>query len=348
MNILDITLKELEVFLEENNFKKFRAKQILHWVYKKGVFTFDEMLNLPNDLQKFLNEKSVVIPLKQIEQKISKDGTVKWLFEVVTDKGKEAIETVYIPEDERGTLCISSQVGCTLNCKFCHTGTMMWKKNLLPSEIIGQVLYAKKYLEDFNGEQKKLTNIVFMGMGEPLLNYDNVVTTCRSLIDKVGLDFSWKKITISTSGIAPKIRQMIDDVRTGLAISFHAPTDELRTEIMPINKKYPIDNLLSACKDYIEATGQVVTLEYVMLDGVNDHQSHAYKLAELVSTYKTKVNLIPFNPWPGTIYKKSPSATIRNFAKILQNRGVETTIRKTRGEDILAACGQLANTTTLT
>jgi 23S rRNA (adenine2503-C2)-methyltransferase len=338
MNLLDLNLIELENLLKENGFEKFRAKQIWDLIFKQGDWELKSQNNLPEKLINFIKEKTHIFPVKIKTEQKSKDGTIKWLVEV---EGKKNVEMVYIPEERRNTLCISSQVGCTLNCKFCHTGTEIWKKNLSPAEIIGQVLLAKKQIGDFIKNSKTLTNIVFMGMGEPLLNYENVRKSCEILVDKNALDFSWKKITISTSGIVPNIIKMADEVKTSLAISFHAPNDELRTEIMPINKKYPIEMLLNACKNYIEKTKQMVTLEYVMLDGVNDSAEHAHELAQLTKRYKTKINLIPFNPWPGCEYKRTPMKKIKEFADIIENNNIGISIRKNRGNDILAACGQL-------
>jgi len=338
INFFTLNFQELEEFLVTNNFKKFRASQIYQWVFKNGEDNFTNMVNLPKDLRNFLNSNFNIPGLKLVTEQKSNDGTIKWLF---ANQDNKKIETVYIPEEKRGTLCISSQIGCTLNCKFCHTGTQLLEKNLDINEIISQIFLAKKLINDFKNSKKLITNIVFMGMGEPMLNYDNVKKASEILLAKNSFDFSAKKITISSSGIIPKIDQMADDLKVGLAISFHAANDKTRTEIMPINKKYPINDLLKSCENYASKTGQIITFEYVMLKDINDSDIDAKDLIKLTKNLPIKFNLIPFNPWPGVAYECSSNNRIHKFSKLLQDAGIYVTIRKNRGNDILAACGQL-------
>ncbi len=338
INFFTLNIQELEDFLITNNFKKFRASQINQWVFKNGEDNFANMANLPKDLRNLLSSNFIITSLKLVTEQKSNDGTIKWLF---ANQDNKKIETVYIPEEKRGTLCISSQIGCTLNCKFCHTGTQLLEKNLDANEIISQIFLAKKLINDFKNSKKLITNIVFMGMGEPMLNYDNVKKASEILLAKNSFDFSAKKITISSSGIIPKIDQMADDLKVGLAISFHAANDKTRTEIMPINKKYPINDLLKSCKNYASKTGQIITFEYVMLKDINDSDIDARDLIKLTKNLPIKFNLIPFNPWPGVSYECSSNNRIHKFSRLLQDAGIYVTIRKNRGNDILAACGQL-------
>ena len=337
-NIFDLSYNELVLALQQEGFAKYRAAQIWNWLYKRGVDDFSEMHNIAKKLQQYLQANFMVNPLKIVTEQKSQDGTIKWLFALAD--GKE-IETVFIPEEKRGTLCISSQVGCTLNCKFCHTGTQLWQKNLTRAEIIAQIFFAKQLIGEFSSEKRLITNIVFMGMGEPLLNYDNVKQACKIIISPESFDFSWRKVTISTSGIIPAIAQMQNELKVGLAISLHASNNELRTEIMPINKKYPLAELLAVCKAYILKTDQKIMLEYVMLENVNDSQEHAAELIKMAKDMPVKFNLIPFNSWPGCAYKSSSNNRIHRFSELLFKAGIEAPIRKTRGADILAACGQL-------
>jgi 23S rRNA (adenine2503-C2)-methyltransferase len=338
INFFSLTTEELAENLLKNNFQKFRISQIYQWIFKNGVDNFDNMVNLPKNLREYLKSNFIITNLKLVTEQKSLDGTIKWLFATHDNK---KIETVFIPEEKRGTLCISSQIGCTLNCKFCHTGTQLLEKNLDAAEIISQIFLAKKLINDFKNAKKLITNIVFMGMGEPLLNYENVKQATIMLIAKNHFDFSAKKITISTSGIIPQIDKMAEELKVGLAISFHAANDKTRTEIMPINKKYPIEQLLSCCKNYAEKTSQTITFEYVMLKDINDHDEDAKTLIKLTKELPIKFNLIPFNPWPSVKYECSSNNRIHKFSQILQDAGIYVTIRKTRGEDILAACGQL-------
>ena len=321
--------------------KPFRAKQIWNWIYARGVKSFDEMTNISKETREVLSQNFSFEHPQISKDLTSSDGTRKWLIKFSDCR---EVETVFIPEETRGTLCISSQVGCTLSCKFCHTGTQTWVRNLEFHEIVAQILLTKDLLCDWNKKERKLTNIVFMGMGEPFFNYENVAKAVRILNDSDGLDLSARKITISTSGLVPEILRAADELKTNLAISLHATNDKLRTEIMAINKKYPLAELLSACKIYNRKNpNQKITFEYVMLNGVNDSEIHAQELVNLVRKFNlnVKINLIPFNPWNDCAYDCSKSEQILNFQKKLKNAGLISPIRKTRGDDVLAACGQL-------
>lgn len=341
MNLIGLNQKYLEEKLVELEEKPFRAKQIWNWIYGRGATSFDQMTDISKKTREVLAQ-SFSIDRPQISKDLTAfDGTRKWL--VKFEDGKE-VEAVFIPEESRGTLCISSQVGCTLACKFCHTGTQTLVRNLTTYEIISQILIAKDLLEDWDKNNRRLTNVVFMGMGEPLFNYDNVAQTVHILKDNQGLDFSARKITISTSGLVPEILKCAQELKTTLAISLHASNDELRTDIMAINKKYPLDELMKACQEYNRLIpNQKITFEYVMLSGVNDGKEHAQELVNLINRYnlKAKINLIPFNPWLGCDYTNSQRKTIENFQNILKNAKLVAPIRKTRGEDVMAACGQL-------
>jgi 23S rRNA (adenine2503-C2)-methyltransferase len=339
-HFLDHSYDSLISELVEKGEKKFRAKQIWQWVYQRGVSSFDEMSNIPAALRQSLSE---TIPLERLElsnEQISVDGTRKWLLAL--PDGNE-IETVYIPEKHRGTLCVSSQVGCTLNCTFCHTGTQRLVRNLTAAEIIGQLLFAKDRLEDWNQEgQAKVTNIVLMGMGEPLLNYEPVKLAVLTMLDEQGLNLSKRRVTLSTSGIVPYIQKCGDEIGVNLAISLHACRDDLRDEIVPINKKYPLKELLESCKNYPASHEyRRITFEYVMLDQINDSDEDAHALIDLIKDIPAKVNLIPFNPWPGSPYQCSSKERIKAFSSIVEKAGYASPVRKPRGDDILAACGQL-------
>ncbi|MBP7709943.1 MAG: 23S rRNA (adenine(2503)-C(2))-methyltransferase RlmN [Rickettsiales bacterium] len=321
--------------------KPFRAKQIWNWIFARGVKTFDEMSNVSKEMREVLAQNFSLNRPEISKDILSNDGTRKWLVRFSDCK---EVEVVFIPEETRGTLCISSQVGCTLACKFCHTGTQMLVRNLEFHEIVAQILIAKDHLADWDKNNRKLTNIVFMGMGEPFFNYENVAKAVKVLNDSEGLDFSNRKITISTSGLVPEILRCADELKTNLAISLHATNDKLRTDIMAINKKYPLKDLLAACKTYnTKNPNQKITFEYVMLKGVNDQDLHARELVNLInrSNVNVKINLIPFNPWDGCEYGRTDIEQILKFQQILKNSGVISPIRKTRGEDVLAACGQL-------
>lgn len=328
----------------------FRAKQVWTWMYKRGLRDFAGMNNLPKDLRETLAAQFAIDRPAVAQEQKSTDGTVKWLL---TMSDGQQVETVFIPEDERGTLCVSSQVGCTLTCRFCHTGTQRLVRNLGAHEIVQQVMHARDALNEWPRENEKsdqardrdgdrLTNIVFMGMGEPLYNYENVSAAIRILLDENGLNLSKRRVTLSTSGVVPQIRQCGDELGVNLAISLHATTDTQRSEIMPINNKYPLAELLDACRSYPGVgPSRKITFEYVMLDGVNDSDDDARRLVQLLRDIPAKVNLIPFNIWPGAAYAPSTPARVRSFAAILGKAGLESPIRRPRGEDILAACGQL-------
>lgn len=345
--LIGLTLPEMIAALEAHGLPKFRAKQVWHWVYHRGVTDFEAMTNLPRDLRDTLIEKfSIERPGVMTEQK-STDGTMKWLL-VMADG--QQIEMVFIPESDRGTLCVSSQVGCTLTCRFCHTGTQPLVRNLGPHEILQQIMYARDVLGEWPvaGEKKDanqgrdLTNIVLMGMGEPLYNYANVAKAMQICMDEEGLGISKRRITLSTSGVVPQIVQCGEELNVNLAISLHAPNDAVRSEIMPINNKYPLAELLDACRNYPGLSdNRRITFEYVMLKDVNDSDDQARELAQLLRGIPCKVNLIPFNPWPNSPYECSSGNRIHAFARILNGEGYDAPIRKTRGQDILAACGQL-------
>ena len=340
INLLGMSQDMLEQFFAERDEKPFRARQVMQWIYQRNVLDFDEMTDLSKKLRERLHEDaSIVLPRVQARHD-STDGTVKWLF--ATDCG-QAVETVFIPEPGRGTLCISSQVGCALDCAFCATGAQGFNRNLTAAEIIGQVFVANSELPRRDNGEPAVTNVVFMGMGEPLANYRNVIPVLRLLISDWGYGLSRRRVTISTSGIVPHIDKLGDDCNVSLAVSLHAPNDELRDSIVPINKLHPIRDLLAACWDYAaKHSNRFITFEYVMLRGVNDSLDHADELFALLRNKPAKVNLIPFNPFPGTVFKRSSAETIRHFQNRLRERGLVATTRKTRGDDIDAACGQLA------
>ena len=320
-----------------------RVNQVWGWIYNKGVSSIDEMttlsLGLREELKKHHNLNRPVIS----DEQTSEDGTKKWLLKF--NDGSE-IETVFIPDDERGTLCVSSQVGCTLNCTFCHTGTQRLVRNLSSQEIISQVVVAKDSLEEWCEEPRKITNIVMMGMGEPLYNFEGVRDGILTMSDDAGLSISKRKITLSTSGIVPKIKMAGDEIGSMLAISLHATNNDLRNEIVPINKKYPIEELLEACRNYPGlSNSKRITFEYVMLKGVNDSEAEARDLVKLISGIPAKINLIPFNSWPGSSYECSDWDQIEKFGNIVNRGGYASPIRTPRGEDISAACGQLKSDT---
>ena len=323
--------------------EKFRAKQIWHWIYHHGETNITKMATISNELRKQIS-KFYKIERPVIENhQLSTDGTQKWLIKL---EDNNLIETVFIPESNRGTLCVSSQVGCTLNCKFCFTGTQTMVRNLTTQEILSQLLLARDQLSDWpNTNQRKISNIVFMGMGEPLYNYENVKQAVLIMGDKEGIKLSTKRITLSTSGIVPQILDWGNEVDSRLAISLHATNDELRNNIVPINKKYPLKNLIQACRDYPRAkNSKRITFEYVMLKGINDSVSDAKQLVKMIAGIPAKINLIPFNPWPNSPYECSNRDQIKKFSDIINNAGYASPVRKTRGQDIMAACGQLKST----
>ena len=344
IDLIGLSLKEISETLINKDLiqakEKFRSKQLWHWLYFRGETDFDKMTTVSKDLRKKLKDHFIIRRPKVKSHQISKDGTQKWLLEL---NDSNLIETVFIPEENRGTLCVSSQVGCTLNCKFCFTGTQKLVRNLTSSEIISQLLLAKDNLSDWpNGKDRKISNIVFMGMGEPLYNYENVKNAAEIMGDKEGIQLSTKRITLSTSGIVPEIIKWGNEVDSRLAISLHATNDELRNDIVPINKKFPLKDLIKACREYPRSkNSKRITFEYVMLKGVNDTAQDARKLVKLISGIPAKINLIPFNPWPNSPYECSSKEEIKKFSDIIKNAGYASPVRKTRGQDIMAACGQL-------
>lgn len=339
-NLLGMSQDMLEQYFVDHGDKPFRARQVLQWIYQRGVTDFDEMTDLSKSLRAWLGDKAE-IRLPEIQSRHdSADGTVKWLF---NSGSGQAVETVFIPEPGRGTLCISSQVGCALDCAFCATGAQGFNRNLTSAEIIGQVWHAINELPRRENGDPAVTNIVFMGMGEPLANYRNVVPVLKLLVSDYSYGLSRRRVTISTSGLVPVLEKLGDECNVSLAVSLHATNDELRDEIVPVNKLHPIARLLDACWAYTEKhSGRFITFEYVMLRGVNDSLAHADELAELLIGKPAKVNLIPFNPFPDTRFQRSSADTITHFQNRLRQRGLVATTRKTRGEDIDAACGQLA------
>lgn len=345
-NLVGLSRAELAAVMAELGEKPFRAKQLWHWIYHRGETDFAAMTTLSKDFRARLTETHVVRRPAVNQALISKDGTRKWLLSL--PDGQE-VETVYIPEEDRGTLCVSSQVGCTLTCKFCHTGTQRLVRNLSPAEIVGQIMVARDDLGEWPkddsevpAEGRKITNIVLMGMGEPLYNYDNVATAMKIAMDNEGLSISKRKITLSTSGVVPEMERCGRELDVNLAVSLHATDDETRSKIMPINNKYPLKMLLDACRNYPGThNARRITFEYVMLKGVNDSDQDAKRLIRLLKDIPAKVNLIPFNPWPGSFFECSDAARIKRFADILSAAHISSPVRATRGDDILAACGQL-------
>ena len=389
-SLVGLTRDQLTEALKPLGVEPFRTKQIWQWIYAKGATEFSAMTNIAKPVQEKLAESFSLARAGISRNAVSFDDTQKWLLKFAD---KNEVETVFSPDPPRGTLCVSSQVGCTLSCTFCHTGTQRLVRNLTAGEIITQLLVARDGLNEWpgkppstqgtrvagNGEPhregersggtpprgkaanqkqtfarspdfapRSLTNVVFMGMGEPLFNYDNVVRACNIMMDADGLKLSRRKITVSTSGVVPKMRDLAHDVGCNLAVSLHAVTDELRNEIVPINRKYPIAELLEACRDYQKiVSDRHIMFEYVMLNGVNDSPEDAHALVKLLKGIRSKVNLIPFNPWPGSPYTCSSNNRIHAFGRILIAAGIASPIRKTRGEDIMAACGQLKSASEL-
>lgn len=340
VNLLDFDLPQLTAFFEEIGEKPFRAKQLLRWMHRFGEDDFGRMSDLAKSLREKLGTTAVVQPPRLMREQLSDDGTRKWLLDVGTGNG---VETVFIPEDDRGTLCISSQVGCALECSFCSTGRQGFNRNLTVAEIIGQLWWANKALgRDPKGE-RIISNVVMMGMGEPLANFDNVVTALNLMLNDHAYGLSRRRVTVSTSGLIPAMDRLRDACPVALAVSLHAPNDALRNQLVPINKKYPLKELMAACKRYIEkAPRDFVTFEYVMLAGINDTATHAHELIALTRDVPCKFNLIPFNPFPQSGFERSSPEAVRGFRDMLVDAGLVTTTRKTRGDDIDAACGQLA------
>ena len=339
VNLLDLDEAGLRAFFESIGEKPFRAQQVLKWIYHHAVTDIGAMTNLGIALREKLNLVAEIKLPEIIREQRSNDGTVKWLMGF---HGGNAVETVYIPEPKRGTLCISSQVGCALNCSFCATGAQGFARNLTCGEIIGQVWLAARALGHERNGQRRITNIVMMGMGEPLLNFDAVVSAMSLMRNDLGFGFAAKRVTLSTAGLVPGIKRLRESIDVALAVSLHAPVDEVRTELVPLNRKYPIAELMQACREYVsDKHKRTVTFEYTLIDGVNDHPEHARKLVKLLRTLRSKLNLIPFNPFPGTKYRCSSQERIVQFQEIVMRGGLIATVRKTRGEDIDAACGQL-------
>ena len=344
-NLLDFDLDGLAVFCEQLGEKRFRATQLFRWIHQKGAQDFDAMSDLAKSLREKLKTSAHIAPLKPLSRHDSADGTVKWLFDVGNG---DAVETVFIPSEERGTLCISSQAGCAVGCRFCSTGHQGFSRNLSSGEILSQLWFAEHTLRrEFNTEERVISNVVMMGMGEPLQNYSALVPALRAMLDDHGYGLSRRRVTVSTSGVVPMIDRLGEDCPVALAVSLHAPTDALRDQLVPLNKKYPISELMDACRRYLtHAPRDFITFEYCMLDGVNDQPEHARALIDLVQSPRdaskrihAKFNLIPFNPFPESGLTRSNAATVNAFADVLSKAGIVTTVRKTRGDDIDAACG---------
>lgn len=346
VNLLDYDLEGLAVFCGRLGEKRYRAVQLFRWIHQKGVSNFDEMSDLAKSFREKLKVVAHVKSLDVISEHISSDGTIKWLFDV---GGGDAVEAVFIPEEDRGTLCISSQAGCAVGCRFCSTGHQGFSRNLKTGEIVAQLWFAEHFLrEHLHRNERVISNVVMMGMGEPLQNYSELLPALRVMLDDHGYGLSRRRVTVSTSGVVPMIDRLAQDCPVALAVSLHAPEDSLRDNLVPLNKKYPIAELLDACNRYLaHAPRDFITFEYCMLDGVNDQAEHANQLVSLIRRYSSggvwcKFNLIPFNPFPASGLIRSTPEQVKVFAKILSDAGIVTTIRKTRGDDIDAACGQLA------
>ena len=346
VNLLDFDREGLAAYCEQLGEKRFRATQLFRWIHRGGVADFAQMSDLAKSLRDKLAAHAVVRPLPVVSEHTSEDGTVKWLFDVGAGN---AVETVFIPEDDRGTLCISSQAGCAVGCRFCSTGHQGFSRNLSTGEILAQLWFAEHFLRKHLGTPDRvISNVVMMGMGEPLQNYQALVPALRIMLDDHGYGLSRRRVTVSTSGVVPMIDRLGEDCPVALAVSLHAPNDELRDKLVPLNRKYPVADLLDACNRYLEhAPRDFITFEYCMLDGVNDLPEHARELAQLVQHHagrgvSCKLNLIPFNPFPASGLVRSPQHRVQAFAKLLSDAGIVTTVRKTRGDDIDAACGQLA------
>ena len=340
INLLDYDGPGLVALFAEFGEKPFRATQVLRWIHRFGQSDFDAMTDIAKGMREKLKATAVIQPPAIISDQVSEDGTRKFLIDVGAGN---AIETVFIPENDRGTLCISTQAGCALDCAFCSTGKQGFNRNLTVAEIIGQLWLANRALGHDPKGERIVSNVVLMGMGEPLANFDNVVTALRLMLDDHAYGLSRRRVTLSTSGIVPAIERLREACPVSLAVSLHAPTDALRDQLVPINRKYPLSELLAACREYLKvAPRDFITFEYVMLDGINDSDDDARMLIALIHDVPCKFNLIPFNPFPNSYFRRSPAERIRRFAEILLSAGIVTTTRKTRGDDIDAACGQLA------
>ena len=354
-NLLDFTLPRLTAHFATLGEKPFRAKQVFRWLHQRGADNFDAMTDLAKGLRATLAANMAIVAPSVMTEHVSRDGTVKWLLDVGTGNG---IEVVYIPEEDRGTLCVSSQVGCALDCKFCSTGRQGFNRNLTVAEIIGQLWFANRRIAELAAEGKvaarryedaeilsprPVTNVVMMGMGEPLNNLDNVADAMEIMLDDHGYGLSRRRVTLSTSGVVPMIARLKARLPVALAVSLHAPNDALRTSIMPINASYPLEQLLAACNDYLEvAPRDFITFEYVMLDGVNDSPDNAREVIEIMKRVPSKLNLIPFNPFADSGFARSRDDRLYRFRELVLAAGFVVTVRKTRGDDIDAACGQLA------
>jgi 23S rRNA (adenine2503-C2)-methyltransferase len=342
-NLLDFDLDGLAAYCDRLGEKRFRAQQLFRWIHQRGESDFAAMSDLAKSLREKLAGVAEVKPLAVVSEQASTDGTIKWLFDVGNG---DAVETVFIPEDDRGTLCVSSQAGCAVGCRFCSTGHQGFSRNLTTGEIVAQLWYAEHHLRKrlkLAAGERAITNVVMMGMGEPLQNYSALVPALRTMLHDHAYGLSRRRVTVSTSGVVPMIDRLREDCPVALAVSLHAPGDALRDELVPLNRKYPIAELLEACNRYLDAAPRdFITFEYCMLDGVNDTPEHARALVEISRRVSCKFNLIPFNPFPESGLKRSPRERVTAFASVLQDAGVITTVRKTRGDDIDAACGQLA------
>ena len=338
-NLLGLDADALERFFAELGEKPFRARQVLRWIHQQGEADFSRMSDLAKSLREKLAAAACVEAPAIVGDTLAEDGTRKWLVKV---DGANAVEAVFIPEANRGTLCVSSQAGCVLDCAFCATGKQGFNRNLTTAEIIGQLWFASKELKT-EEDPRPISNVVMMGMGEPLLNLDNVVPALRLMLDDNAYGLSRRRVTVSTSGVIPGMDRLREECPVALAVSLHAPNDALRDQLVPVNRKYPIRDLVAACNRYLErAPRDFITMEYVMLDGVNDADAHARELVKLAGRVRCKFNLIPFNPFPRSEFRRSPPERIARFADILRRAGLTVTTRKTRGDDIAAACGQLA------
>jgi len=355
INLLGIDGPALVDLVGQWGGKPFRARQLQRWIHRRSVDAFEQMTDLARDFRQQLADVCTIHAPRAVSRHVSADGTRKWLFDVGNNN---AVETVFIPEDDRGTLCISSQAGCTVGCPFCSTGHQGFNRNLSTAEIIGQLWHARRELESDAGAarlpsgnrdgqndapDRVISNVVMMGMGEPLLNYDQVLGALRLMLDDNAYGLSRRRVTVSTSGVVPMMDRLARDCPVALAVSLHAPNDALRERLVPLGRKYPLGELLAACNRYLQtAPRDFITFEYVMLDGVNDGDQHARELITIAAQVRCKLNLIPFNPFPQSDLKRSPPARVRDFARRLMDAGIITTVRKTRGDDIAAACGQLA------
>ena len=343
-NLLDLDSEGMEKFFAGLGEKPFRARQVLKWIHRRGAADFAAMTDIAKDLRAKLDASAAIVPPVVVGDGTAPDGTRKWLLKV---DGANAVEAVFIPVDGRGTLCVSSQAGCTLDCVFCATGKQGFNRNLSAGEIIGQLWLANRALGFHTGGPRAVSNVVFMGMGEPMLNLDAVIPAARLMIDDNGYGLSRRRVTVSTSGVVPGMDRLAAECPVALAVSLHAPDDALRNRLVPINRKYPIRELIKACNRYLEkAPRDFITMEYVMLDGVNDSDAQAKALLGIAAQVRCKFNLIPFNPFPDSGFQRSGAERIRRFAQVLQRGGLTVTTRKTRGDGIDAACGQLAGDVT--